>query len=138
MNRKGVALAAALLVVLLAGVLVTTSTTWAMSELRAAEAWSSHARAESAAATLVATALPRLHQWFDSIPPGTITTLPPDSADPTRTWTRGLVLGDSLLLLEWENRHRTALGRMGLIARLSADSTGARPYGAAPVYHPLP
>lgn len=138
MNRRGVALVAALLVVLLAGVLVTTSATWATGELRAGEAWSSHARAESAAASQVAATLPRLHQWFDSVAPGAVTALPPDGTDTTRTWSRGVALGDSLLLLEWEYRHRTALGRVGLIARLRADSTGARPYGAAPVYHPLP
>jgi hypothetical protein len=138
MNRKGVALAAALLVVLLAGVLVTTSATWATAELRAAEAWSAHGRAETAAANLLPSTLPLLHQWFDSIPPGTLASLPSDTGSTALTWARGLALGDSLLLLEWESRQRSGLGRIGLIARLRPDSTGAQAYGAAPFYHPLP
>ena len=138
MNRDGLALAAALLVVLLAGALVTTSATWATAELRAGEAWSAHGRAEIAAAALATTTLPQLHEWFDTIPPGILKPLPSDGGDSALVSAMGLVLGDSILLLEWEGRHRSARSRLGLISRLRPDSSGAKAYGAAPVYHPLP
>ena len=63
MNRQGAALAAALLVVLLGGVLVATSVTWAVAELRAGSSWSARARSEAASSGLI-DMLPDFQAWL--------------------------------------------------------------------------
>jgi hypothetical protein len=134
-NRRGVALAAALLVVLLGGVLVVTSITWATAELRAGASWSAQARADAAGASTLTNALPVLDSWTDSVGPGAIITLPADSVGGNLT---ALLLADSLLLASTESHHAGGEARLGIILRRRADSTGLHPFGVAPRFHPLP
>ena len=136
MNRQGAALAAALLVVLLGGVLVATSVTWAVAELRAGSSWSARARSEAASSGLI-DMLPDFQAWLDSSAVGDTLTALHDSGGSVVS-ARAVVLSDSLLLLHTVSNYREGEARVGLILRLSPDSTGLRPFGVAPRYHPLP
>lgn len=134
-DRRGVALAAALLVVLLGGLLVVTSVTWATAELRAGASWSAQASADAAGASALTSALPVLDSWIDSVGPGAMIALPPDSAGGMLS---AQVLGDSLLLVATESHHANGEARLNVILRRRADSTGLHPFGVAPRFHPLP
>ena len=138
MNQRGVALAAALLVVLLGGVLLTISMTWAITEIRAGEAWSVRGRAETAAASSLAIGLPTLHLQLDTVPPGTRVQLASDTLPGMAgSIITAMPLGDSLVLLEAIGQGRATV-TVGLLTRLRADSQGVRPVGFRPRFHPLP
>lgn len=135
MNQRGIALAAALLVVLLGGVLVATSITWATAELRAGASWSAQGHTAAAGASALAEALPVLDAWLDSSLPGETITLPLDSAGGMLI---AQVLDYSLLLAQVQAHHAGGEARISVILRRRADSTGLHPFGVAPRFHPLP
>ena len=135
MNRRGIALAAALLVVLLGGILVVTSMTWATAQLRAGASWSAQGHAGAAGSNALAGALPALDAWLDSVSPGEIITLPLDSSGGRLT---AQLLRDSMLLVGTVAHYRSAEARISVVLRRRADSTGLRPFGVAPRFHPLP
>jgi hypothetical protein len=137
-NRRGVALLVALLVVMLGGVLVATSMTWATAELRAGHAWRARARFSEATASAVALALPRLNLLLDSVPQATWLVIPPDSTGGPGVNLTVLALPDSLVWLEAQGQLGAGYEVVSLLGRLQPDSSGIRPIRMDPRAHPVP
>lgn len=134
MNRSGMALFVALVVVLLGGILVVVSTMVAAAEIRSGATWGEQHRASGLGEGALARALPRLEAGFDSAAVGASLVL-----DDTVSLTR---LGDSVALVSVTARSRLGQDEYVSIARAGTDSSGARrlrvPLRSRVRFHPIP
>ena len=122
MNRRGVALLLALVVIVLAGAVLVAAFSWTRLELRAGRGWSDLAGAEGASQASLAAAMTDRSAWVGL---GTgqsrwLTSLTVGSAESTRV--EASRLGDSLALLSAEGWHGGAWSAVMLLVRLRPDS----------------
>jgi hypothetical protein len=122
MNRRGVALLLALVVIVLAGAVLVAAFSWTRLELRAGRGWSDLAGAEAASQASLATAMTDRSAWvgLGSGQSRWLTSLPIGSAESTRVTASRL--GDSLALLSAEGWHGGAWSAAMLLVRLRPDS----------------
>jgi hypothetical protein len=132
-NRRGVALFVALVVVLLGGLVVVVATMAAAAEIRAGTAWNEQQDAAGLATSAAANGLPGLEAAFDSLAFGQVLAI-----DDTLRLTR---LGDSTGLVSVAAFSRLGEESYEVIVRAAEDSLGGRrlsvPARSRVRYHPL-
>lgn len=121
-NRRGVALLLALMVIVLAGAVLVAAFGWTRVELRAGRGWSDLAGAEAASQSGLAAAMTDRSAWagLGAGQSRSLASLVVGTAESTRVVASRL--GDSLALISSEGWHGQAWSGVMLLVRLRPDS----------------
>ncbi len=131
MNRSGVALVTALVVVLAAGLVAATASAIAVTELRAGQAWVERGRAGRVAASSLATVMTEAQADLDTLLPGPAQPLGPDGV-------RAVRLGGLLFRLSVEGRYRAASELVETLVTWDPADSSLRPILDRATRRPMP